>query len=911
MDEEDAEWLAAYNAPPKSLSPAPKPKPRSSRKPKAGRPRKRPKSPPPPLAVEPEPEPARPLLSEDELEWIMGELESSAERAGLNAAGVSDFRSAWASSARLTDLDDLRPQGDGDAAQPVWDNIRTTMSRLSPLHSSIYPHWQSRRSAHPCRPLTSQLIFTESPSTPTAYVCFRHRDPPPAEQTRRKTRRTDARQRALDSLVPLRDDLYQVRELMRVVAESERLKLKEVLAEELVFEGRTQLRELKRAAGEPEGDEELLVVRKRARPSRAVEEAISAAARKAQGMQVHFRLGQAQDQLAQRTARVDEFRALVGQHTKERQHAEKVERKMEVEIRRGEESRREEEDEWEDLTCGGYEPSAVAPGPDSFWRRAQSASDRPDNTLEREDSAEEGEVGPSAVQLGAGPVYRHRVGRNGRHYLDRAALHPSPCAVTLAPSSEDDDDDEDPDTTTLARQAERARYDLDALDACPLAGEPAIVDDYAMEHLVRRCELVKSEQVGARARGATLVDPPGVGKENGAEVDENSETVKRPLTYLEQALAWEGPPQRRAEAPEVRGRRPYQTLVLPRGLFDVVPKVNGSVAGAGLNGLGATGAAGQSTSATDDQQARAIVPNTPAAVPVALGPRRIAQLPQQSSPSQSASSPPPSSAPVRLVPALNGDLQAQLMRFTLANGVHHPLPLPGLSPTAPLNGLPHPSPPSPSSTTNRHHSRRTSRSAISPLSPIPERGSASEDPSTSSSPRPAISFPMPSSVLPLRVSPGGRASLPVGIPDVGVVGSPTKWGVMSSPSGAENAMVGPSTGEDAQPAPSHAEEPSTTLSGPTPPPARERDRTPTPPALVSDRSGSTAYGEEEEAEIEPPEKEQDDEEEEQESPPRTGRRRHKKKHKKRRTGEGGSRAWVGSGSEGTSVRKSSSEMALE
>ena len=55
---------------------------------------------------------------------------------------------------------------------------------------------------------------------------------------------------------------------MLQVLERERIKREALLAERQIFEGRVQLRELKRRAGERDGDEELLIGKreKRRRP---------------------------------------------------------------------------------------------------------------------------------------------------------------------------------------------------------------------------------------------------------------------------------------------------------------------------------------------------------------------------------------------------------------------------------------------------------------------------------------------------------------------------------------------------------------------------------------------------------------------------------------------------------------------
>lgn len=91
------------------------------------------------------------------------------------------------------------------------------------------------------------------------YVCFRRRE----VKLARKTRHSD--QKKVDRLIAHRNDLFIVRELMKMVLDRSKLRLEETRLDRAVFEKQVEVRELKRRLGEAEGDEQLLVVPERKR----------------------------------------------------------------------------------------------------------------------------------------------------------------------------------------------------------------------------------------------------------------------------------------------------------------------------------------------------------------------------------------------------------------------------------------------------------------------------------------------------------------------------------------------------------------------------------------------------------------------------------------------------------------------
>jgi enhancer of polycomb-like protein len=128
-------------------------------------------------------------------------------------------------------------------------------SRLFHLKNAaklVYSHWKERRIKRGGKLIMPQLDYDETRED-NPYVCFRRRDP----KNVRKTRRTDAQN--VDRLVRLSTDLAAARELMLKVLERERTKRDPLITELYVFEGRVQVRELKRKLGEKDGDESLLI----------------------------------------------------------------------------------------------------------------------------------------------------------------------------------------------------------------------------------------------------------------------------------------------------------------------------------------------------------------------------------------------------------------------------------------------------------------------------------------------------------------------------------------------------------------------------------------------------------------------------------------------------------------------------
>ena len=105
------------------------------------------------------------------------------------------------------------------------------------------------------RPIIPQLDHDESRED-NPYVCFRRRE----SKNVRKTRRTDAQN--VERLVRLRADLSAALELLQRVAERERSKREQTDAETAIFEARVKLREAKRAAGENDGDDDILIAKK-------------------------------------------------------------------------------------------------------------------------------------------------------------------------------------------------------------------------------------------------------------------------------------------------------------------------------------------------------------------------------------------------------------------------------------------------------------------------------------------------------------------------------------------------------------------------------------------------------------------------------------------------------------------------
>lgn len=127
----------------------------------------------------------------------------------------------------------------------------------------IYEYWKSRRQALNNQPLHPTLKFEKHQESDEAdpYVCFRRRE---VRQTR-KTRARDVQ--SAEKLKRLRKELEEGRQLVRAAHNRELLKAEMLKADRAIFELRAQLKEHKIRLGIKTDDEDLINQKVRLRPS--------------------------------------------------------------------------------------------------------------------------------------------------------------------------------------------------------------------------------------------------------------------------------------------------------------------------------------------------------------------------------------------------------------------------------------------------------------------------------------------------------------------------------------------------------------------------------------------------------------------------------------------------------------------
>lgn len=157
---------------------------------------------------------------------------------------------------------------------------------------------------------------------------------------------------------------------------------------------------------------------------------------------------------------------------------------------------------WEDWTDSAF-VSRPPPTPARYWRTTETVP----KTVAYNDASDRKEAIGFALQyqppLGRVPTsFRKRVGRGGRMYLDR--IGPSrrdeelPSAKRRSLPARDrntDDESEEEDEWLVARREERLKYDTDAGLEFPMADEPALVDDFDLQYLLRRVKLLKPQDL--------------------------------------------------------------------------------------------------------------------------------------------------------------------------------------------------------------------------------------------------------------------------------------------------------------------------------------------------------------------------------------------------------------------------------
>jgi len=513
MDDDDEEWLEAYNA---ALSPNGKPPPTPAGADKGKDRKGKGKE----VGLGP--------ISDDQFEELMELFEHRTEEKAPMA---------HLDLATLPTLDIMEAAFD-DA------NVRTEVAGLKSYAAAVYDHWRARRVKRGGRPIIPQLDYDES-NEQNPYVCFRRRE----LKTSRKTRRSD--QQNLERLIRLRNDLYCAHALMQKTRDRERLKLEAVQLERRVFEGRVEMRELKRRVGEADGDEDLLIGRREKRKRREdVQQAgvPPGAPGAPNGIKVSLRRPEAG--VLSPASLVTPIEDLKLRKERAAAVAQRVERDLQ--------KKREQDGQWDDFTDTAYVPR-LPPVPARYWRAVEPVPGTipyigPNGKREALGFA-------TTYQHAVGPArtsFRRRIGRGGRIMLDRISdratrgrPHPPVARSDGSEEEADAQDDAEEDPFAASRLAERFKFDSDVASDFPSAEEPTVVDDYAFAHLARRSSLLRPADV---------------------------ESLSLDGSYLEDAYRWAAQePDRNVAPPLVYGRP------IPR------PPVQQHAAAAGPGGLAMPG----------------------------------------------------------------------------------------------------------------------------------------------------------------------------------------------------------------------------------------------------------------------------------------------------------------------------------
>jgi enhancer of polycomb-like protein len=133
--------------------------------------------------------------------------------------------------------------------------MSTSLSFNQQTLARLYEHWQGRRVKRNNAPLMPQLRIDEPSLRASAaaaaaehdpFVCFRKRE----IRTTRKTRRTDVQ--SVQKLRQLRSELDSARQLLEMVSRREKMRREAINLDQLIFEQRIVVREIKSRLQIPE-----------------------------------------------------------------------------------------------------------------------------------------------------------------------------------------------------------------------------------------------------------------------------------------------------------------------------------------------------------------------------------------------------------------------------------------------------------------------------------------------------------------------------------------------------------------------------------------------------------------------------------------------------------------------------------
>ncbi|KAM0747125.1 hypothetical protein T439DRAFT_106245 [Meredithblackwellia eburnea MCA 4105] len=417
-------------------------------------------------------------ISDDDFELVMQLMEKTAEEKAPMAH---------------VDIESLPTLADMEAAfvEQVW---KPPVDHLKGFAKSIYPWWKERKEKRGGKSIIPQLDYDESNEN-NPYVCFRRRE----LKSSRKTRRSD--QQNHDRLIRLRNDLYAAHALMVKTRDRERLKLESFQAERRIFEARVEMRDLKRRLGEAEGDEDLLIGRREKKRKR--EEVGPPGS--ANGMRVQLRKPDANFSPQSLITPMEELK-------QRKERALNIQTKMERDLAK----KKEQDQSWEDWTDGAYLARPPS-NPARYWRAVEPLSGM------------QGTGFANQYQPALGHVrscFRRRVGRGGRVLLDRIApgrgvaasgrgggaraalrtLASDSDESDLESSGEEEEEEEEEDPYVAARRAERFRYDSDATLDFLSADAPVLIDDFEFKYALKRATLFKGNDTDFLTPDSSYLD---------------------------------------------------------------------------------------------------------------------------------------------------------------------------------------------------------------------------------------------------------------------------------------------------------------------------------------------------------------------------------------------------------------------
>lgn len=399
---------------------------------------------------------ANPQLSEDNFEKIMWVFEEETRQRTPYAAVDNHFLA-------YADLQEaLRDSEEYDVPDKAQEHTK-----------EVYAYWKARREqcgGHSLQPSIKLETDQEIDTDGDPYVCFRRRE----ARTHRKTRARDIQGAAL--LTKLRRDLEEGRSLVQDAIRRETLKTDLLEAEKLVFDKRARVKETKIKLGIGREDDEHLynTAKVSYRSQRSCSSTLANWQQpKRQNLQPQRVLGPGQQlRLGRPDGRpIESDLTLLSDLMK--QQRENLRREITSKV--AQHTRWNES--FEDLTAGPLEAvSGDLPGPgwqaaitqypitppssvtSESFNHASPAPDKPRDFTVRYGS-------PPEEECLTQPVFRRRIGRNGRQWIDR---RPGLINADEGPGAEDksmdrwkydqDDDDRQPVYSLDAYSTDALRY---------------------------------------------------------------------------------------------------------------------------------------------------------------------------------------------------------------------------------------------------------------------------------------------------------------------------------------------------------------------------------------------------------------------------------------------------------------------